>query len=154
MPSRIRSRVVWAWLAVALWTALVWTLSGDEFSAGATSRFIGPLVRWLFPALSETSLDWIQGAVRKGAHVAEYAVLALLGLRALRLSGSATWLRAAALAFALVLVVAIGDETHQFFVEDRTGSARDVGLDGAGALSILAIAGIWRRGRAPARRDA
>ena len=96
MPRGIRRRVVWAWLAVALWTAVVWTLSGDEFSAGATSRFIGPLA----------------------------------------------------------LVVSVADETRQSFAEARTGSPRDVGLDSAGALGILAVASIWRRGRAPARRGA
>ena len=143
-------QVVLAWLLVALWTALVWTLSGNEFSASATSRFLGPLIRWLIPSISHSTLEALHGAVRKTAHAGEYAVLALLTLRALRLSRQTAWLRATAFAFALALAVSIADETHQSFAESRTGSPLDVALDGAGAIAALAVAGIWRRRQDPA----
>ncbi|UCE87134.1 MAG: VanZ family protein [Deltaproteobacteria bacterium] len=149
---QVDRQVLLAWLLVALWTALVWTLSGNEFSASATSRFLGPLMRWLLPSISESTLEALHGAVRKTAHVAEYAVLALLALRALRLSAETSWLRSAALAFALALTVSIADETHQAFAEARTGSTWDVGLDAAGAFGVLAVAGLWRRRRDPEPR--
>jgi VanZ family protein len=148
---RLDRQVVLAWFLVAIWTAIVWTLSGNEFSASATSRFLGPLIRWLIPDISHATLEGLHGAVRKSAHAAEYAVLALLTLRALRLSRQTSWLRSTAFAFALALTVSIADETHQSFAESRTGSPLDVALDGAGAAAALAVAGIWRRREDPAR---
>jgi VanZ family protein len=134
-----------AWLTVALWAVLIWALSGDDFSAGATSRFLGPLVRWLFPSISAGAMEWIHAAVRKGAHLLEYGVLALLALRALRLSAETAWLRSAALALALAVSVAVADEAHQAREAQRTGSPIDVAVDGAGGLVALAVAGVWRR---------
>jgi len=75
-----------AWLAVAACATLILLFSGDEFSAGATSRVFGPLLRWLFPDLDAASFHVLHLWVRKLAHLTEYALLGLLAFRALRLS--------------------------------------------------------------------
>jgi VanZ family protein len=131
------------WVAVGLWIAVVLGFSGDQSSAESTSRFLFPLLRWIFPALSEENLQLIHFVVRKGAHAFEYAVLAALTYRALRES-SAPW-RSAGFALALVTAVAAADETHQTFAVAREGSATDACIDVAGgATGLLLLAGIRR----------
>ncbi len=148
-----RDRPAAAWLAAGLWTAVVLTLSGDSFSADSTSRFLGPLLRWLLPGLSPEGLAAVHTAVRKGAHVFEYGVLALLAARAAARSwGRAPALPAAA-ALAIVLAVAGVDESRQARSGARTGAASDVALDCAGgAAALLLRAALLRRGTALPRR--
>lgn len=140
--QRDRRKWLW-WLAVGLWIAVVLGFSSDHFSAESTSRFLAPLVRWIFPDLSAETEQYLLFLVRKGAHVFEYAVLAALAYQALRES-SDPW-RSAGLALALVVAVAVADETHQAVSAARTGSAIDVSIDVAGgATALLLLVGIRR----------
>lgn len=80
--------------------------------------------------------------LRKLAHVGEYAVLALLLVRALRLHGLSP--KRVVLAAACVSVLyAVSDEVHQTFVPGRNGVWRDVGIDAVG----IAGAALWRARR-------
>ena len=80
---RLRSFLKY-WLPVLVWMGIIFSGSSDSASFEHSSRIIGPLVRWLFPQLSDEAVHAIVVSVRKGAHLAEYAVLALLLWRALR----------------------------------------------------------------------
>ena len=82
-------RTARAWVLAALWALFVWGLGGDDLSLEGTSRFLGPIFRFLFPFLSEAGNEQLQWAVRKAAHVTEYAMLAGLVLRALWKRGEA-----------------------------------------------------------------
>src|SRR3954466_16103438 len=64
------------------WIAFIFFASTGEFSADNTSRIIGPLLRWLFPSISEGQLAFAHFLVRKAAHFTEYAILAWLAARA------------------------------------------------------------------------
>jgi len=57
---------------------VIFSASGDRMSFQHSSRLIGPLVRWVFPHLPDDTVHAIVVFVRKCAHLAEYAVLALL----------------------------------------------------------------------------
>jgi len=134
-----------AWLAVAACATLILLFSGDEFSAGATSRIFGPLLRWLFPDLDAASFHVLHLWVRKLAHLTEYALLGLLAFRALRLSLAISLPRTALLGLAVVLAVAASDEMRQSFLASRTGSIVDVGIDFAGgALGVCLIIALHR----------
>jgi VanZ family protein len=122
--------------------------SSGNFSAGNTSRIIGPLVLWLFPNTSPETLLAIHMVTRKLAHFAEYALLGFLAARAFRGSprpGLQTrWFLASAV---LVVVYALLDEYHQSFVPSRTGTVYDSLIDMAGGLTALVIVrsrGWWR----------
>ena len=129
-----------AWLAVAACAGVILIFSGDEFSAGSTSRIFGPLLRWLFPDLSGPSLLALHLWVRKTAHLVEYALLGLLAFRALRVSLAISLPRTALLGLLLVLVIAATDELRQSLTASRTGSLVDVGIDLAGgALGVCLI---------------
>jgi VanZ family protein len=134
-----------AWLAVALWTALVWTLSSDGFSASSTARVIGPIVRFFFPSISKERFELVHFVIRKGAHLTEYAVLALLTLRALRRGAPRLASHSALLALAFVVAVASADELRQSRSRVRTGSPVDVALDGSGGALALGGALLWQR---------
>lgn len=85
----------------------------------------------------DDSLDFV---LRKLAHVAVFAVLAVLVARAARPDASHA-LPALAIAWGATLAYAISDEWHQTFVRGRVGHAQDVGIDMVGAT--LALVG-WR----------
>lgn len=72
--------------------------------------------------------------VKKGAHMAAYALLAVLWRRALG-ENRLSWL----MAFAITVLYAVSDEYHQTFVPGRNGAFIDVLVDSAGALASLVI---------------
>jgi VanZ family protein len=129
------------WLPLLIWLGVIFIGSTDLMSAEHTSRFIVPFLLWLKPGMAPATIRSILFAVRKCAHVSEYAVLALLLWRALR-SGPALRMKMS-MSFGAVLlacaVLAASDEFHQSFVKSRTPSIRDVLLDVTGGLIGLLI---------------
>ena len=109
------SRALTHWLPVVLWAALIFTLSS-------------------IPSLS-TGLGIWDLILRKCAHATEYAILAVLLVRALEREGPA---------LALGVLYAASDEVHQAFVRGRHASPIDVAIDTIGLLVGLAA---WRRAR-------
>ena len=140
---------LWRYGPVVLWAGFVLFASSAGFSASNTSRIIRPLLLWLFPDISEASLQQVHFLVRKAAHFTEYALLALLAARAFRTSAREALRRRWWLAsFALVACVALADEYHQSFLPSRTGTIYDSLLDMAGGATALACAALWlARGR-------
>jgi VanZ family protein len=131
---------------------VIFTASGDVRSLQRSSRIIEPILRWLFPHLSEETVQMMVFFARKWAHLAEYALLALLVWRALRRpvrNDSRPWdWRQAFLALGFVVLYATSDEIHQVFVPSRQASVLDVLIDTTGgALGLLAlwIIGKWLR---------
>ncbi len=108
-----RSRLLTIWLPVLIWAAVIFTLSS-------------------VPSLS-TGLGTWDTILRKGAHLAEYAVLGGLLYRALGRE---------ALALAVGIAYAATDELHQYFVRGRHASPVDVAIDAIGvAVGML----LWLR---------
>ena len=115
MCSGIYHRRVTAsrWLPVVLWAAVIFALSS-------------------IPHLSSGLGTW-DYVLRKGAHMTEYAILAVLLVRAIEREVPA---------FVLGVISAASDEFHQSFVRGRHGTPVDVAIDAVGlALGLLA----WRR---------
>jgi VanZ family protein len=150
---------LWRYGPVVVWAGFVLLASSASFSASNTSRIIRPLLLWLFPDITEASLQQVHFLVRKAAHFTEYALLALLAARAFRTSARDALRRRWWLAsFALVACVALTDEYHQSFLPSRTGTIYDSLLDMAGGAAALACAALWvaraRRKRATRRAPA
>jgi VanZ family protein len=145
-------QVVAAWLLVALWTGFVWWLGSAAFSASVTSRFLAPLVRWLWSTASPEQVVALVLTLRKIAHPFVYGVLAALCFRATRLSGAARPWIALGIALCVAVAVASLDETRQATLVARTGSPVDVALDAAGALTALGAALLWARRRTAGAR--
>ena len=98
------------WLPVLVWAGVIFAFSS-------------------IPSLNSGLGTW-DLVLRKIAHMTEYAILALLLMRA---TGSY------ARAFALAVAYAASDEVHQLFVRGRHGSPIDVGIDTVGALIGLTL---------------
>lgn len=143
------SRIARALWPIVLWMAVVFTLSMDFASEAHTSRIIEPLLRWLDPHISFAALERAHFLVRKMAHVTEYAILALLILRGLRIlharpAGVWSW-SLAAWTLGASAAYASTDEIHQLFVPSRGPSVHDVMLDACGATLGLLLAFWWMR---------
>jgi VanZ family protein len=140
------ARFLSRYLPLLVWLAFISYASSDSFSAGNTSRFIGPLIRWLFPNVSSDTLLIVHLVTRKLAHFAEYAVLGFLAARAFRTSPrpaiSSRWFL---ISLTMIVVYALADEYHQSFVPTRTGSIYDSLIDIAGGLTALLIVSRVRR---------
>ena len=113
----------------------------------AVSRFGPPvaLMALIFflsaqPDLSSGLGDW-DLVLRKLAHMAEYAVLYLLWLRAL--PAAPPWVPVA-----IALGYAVTDEIHQSFVEGRHGAPVDVLVDAVGIACGVAAARLMAQRRA------
>jgi VanZ family protein len=137
------------WVPVIAWMLVIFSASTDLGSAAQTSRFLIPFLHWIYPAISADGIAAVQFAMRKAAHVTEYAILAMLLLRGIRSRGGATFLRHAAVVFAVVGLYAATDEFHQSFIGSRTASPYDVMIDCAGALlGLLAYRALTLRSAA------
>ena len=128
---------------------LIFSASSDTRSFARSSRILAPLLHWLFPHLPEDTVNLIVLIARKGAHLTEYAVLALLLWRALRKpikNDPRPWnWREARLVLLSVALYAASDEFHQLFVASREAAVHDVFIDTAGgATGMLAL---WFFGR-------
>jgi VanZ family protein len=110
------------------------------FSSINTSRFIGPLLLWLFPDISEARLASIHLLIRKAGHVTEYAILAFL-LRRAFVTSTKSFMQRNWFELGLVIIVcyALLDEFHQSFVPSRTASLYDSAIDVVGGLTVLLI---------------
>ena len=143
-PSTWRSRL-WRYVPLACWIAFIFFASTGAMSASNTSRIIAPLFRWLFPAITEAQLLFVHFGVRKTAHFVEYAVLALLAVRAFIPSTRRSLRRRPFItALALVALVALLDEYNQSFNAARTGTIRDSLIDMTGGATALFLFHLWR----------
>jgi len=107
-----------------------------------------PLLLWLVVIFSFSSVpggvknsspDFWFYAERKGAHIFEYFVLALLLMNLFRKYFSGKML--VVLSGLFSLVYAFSDEFHQSFVFGREGKISDVGIDSMGI--ILGLSVVW-----------
>ena len=110
-------RLLAAWFPVVAWAAVIFALSS-------------------IPSLSSGLGGW-DLILRKGAHLTEYAILAVLLRRALGRDLPA---------FLVGVAYAASDELHQHFVAGRHASPVDVGIDAVG-LGLGLLAYRWNEAR-------
>jgi VanZ family protein len=123
-----------------VWICVIFFFSSTAASANQTSRIIGPLLHFLFPAASPETLQQYHFFIRKCAHVTEYAILAYFAIRALAHSNIALFRNFRFLiAVLVVLLIASLDEINQSFESTRSGTAWDVALDFAGGVTMAVV---------------
>jgi VanZ family protein len=142
-------RLVRDYLLVFLWMLLIFAASTDLGAVGNTSRILDPLLRWIRPEMSPETRAQVIFVIRKGAHLTEYAILAVLIWRARRrsLGEGANWVwREFPAIVGVCAVYAMSDELHQHFVSTRQGHLLDVLIDSVGAcLGLLLVWVIVRK---------
>jgi VanZ family protein len=125
--------------------ALILWLGSDTGSSQHTGSLVVPILRFLFPSASPLQIEAMHGLVRKAAHVAEYALLAALWLRAFMAGGGRPWRAAAWRTLLIAGAWAAIDEAMQSTLRARTGSPFDVAIDTAAAAAVILPTGFgWR----------
>jgi VanZ family protein len=137
-----------AWIALILWLIVIAIESSAYLSAQNTSRFLYPVLHFLF-GIDYASFEPYHAFLRKTGHVLGYGLLSILLFRAWRETlpapGSRWTFRWATIAVLGTAFVASLDEWHQSTIPSRTGTIRDVFLDtGAGIAAQLLILLIFR----------
>jgi len=123
---------------------VIFVMSTDIGSSTHTSRILEPIIRFVKPNASPEDFEFIHFIVRKCGHLSEYAVLALLNLRAVKRSqcdaGRGWSWKAAGISLLIAAIYAATDEWHQSFIPGRTAALADVLIDSSGAFAGLALA--------------
>ncbi len=140
-----------AWWPVALSAAVVAASSSTWMGSDHTS---GPL-RWVwqlvFGPVADARWDVMHTTIRKTGHFTGYGLIGLAWLRAWRMTlPGLSYLKGAALAVMGAALLASGDEFHQTFLPNRTGSPWDVLLDCCGSLAMCLIVYIFTTAFRPA----
>ena len=142
------NRNIFTWLLVFLWMTIIFSFSSRPATdSNEQSYQVGRLVCSIiipsFNEMPETEklayLENINFAVRKTAHMIEYAILGILLAIAMNNKRKPV-------ALAIGILYACTDEFHQLFVAGRSGQIRDVMIDSAGVLlGVFMIAVIFRK---------
>jgi VanZ family protein len=148
--NRDRNHLLKSWIAAILWLIVIAIESTTYLSAHNTSRFLYPLLHFLF-SLNHARFEVWHHYIRKSGHVVGYAMLSILLFRAWRdtlpVPGKQNWtLRWSSIAVLGTLLVASLDEWHQIYLPSRTGRWQDVVLDtcaGIGAQVLLYLSRSW-----------
>ena len=142
----------YTWLlfcAVAIWFVVIWCFSmqtGEASTAISDGLARRALVAQGKP-VDDISAFSLEVVLRKGAHVAEFFVLALLCACAFQAAGG---MHPVYKAHALCTAAAIIDEVHQLFVPGRMGLVNDVVIDIIGAcagLFLFVLVRMYIRGK-------
>lgn len=149
MKKWITGMLVIGWMAVIF----CFSAQAGEESSQVSHSAAYQIAKWQHPLSHQEKTEEeliaqaedMQLVIRKGAHMSEYALLAVLlviHLDCYYFNKKKTLL----LAWGLTVCYAASDEFHQLFVPGRAGRVTDVCIDGAGGLmGILLIALVWKR---------
>jgi len=142
------------WLPPLIWMAIIFPSNG-YLSSESTSYIIVPLLQWLLPHASQSTIDILHITVRKFAHFFNYAFLAFLLHRAFRGGSGKVW-RPQWIVYAGIIAITYGslDEYMQTFIPSRTGSVYDWIIDSSGAIFALGTISLRKKSKtvSPAKK--
>lgn len=112
--------------------------TGTE-STGISDKFVNPMENLFSNFFTNIfSRDFLILLIRKGAHISIYFMLGICAYMSIK----KLWLSTL-----FCLVYACSDEIHQLFVEGRSGSIVDVGIDSIGFIIGGILVYVIIRGR-------
>ena len=100
------------------------------------------LVEKILPGMDLTA-NGIHNSLRKTAHFFIFLLLGLLMMSLVK-SMEIRSITAAVVALGICMVLAVLDETHQYFIEGRSAEMRDVVIDSLGAVVGIALYSVLR----------
>lgn len=138
--TSLRDYSYWLFAIVIVYIVVIIFFSSGRNSVSRTAPIFVRALEPLFPHAASMKIVRLYIVIRKGFHIATYALLALLASTAFYNSGI-VWIEQnwQIYSFVVVVCVASADETLQYFDPDRVGSVRDVLLDCVGGLGAIII---------------
>ena len=133
--SRKTVILIASYVALIAWAVVIFVLSseGSDASSGRSGAIVQTVQAWGVA----TDTDLLTFLVRKSAHIIAYFIFGILAYNVIRLYGW-TARKSVLVSGAIVLVYAISDEFHQYFVPGRSAEVRDVLIDTtAGVAGVL-----------------
>jgi VanZ family protein len=128
------------WILPIAWMGVIFMFShqpatqSSKISSSVTEKVL-QVIEHIAPNASD-EVEWWHGFIRKNAHFFIYLVLGCLLVKPLKCQGVKKPLL---VAFIISVLYAVSDETHQLFIEGRSGQIRDVLIDSMGALTGLIL---------------
>ena len=132
MKLNPRTRLIFKYCLTAAWMLVIFLMSNEI--AGTSSARSDEIVRSIQSVGISAPEGVLTFLVRKAAHISAYFVLGVLIynlLKEYRLRVK----HIALASIAIAMLYACTDELHQMFVPGRSGEARDVLIDTAGAAA-------------------
>lgn len=144
--GRARALLMLRYIPAVIWMVVIFNMSGQNgtqsgsLSLEVTKQVVDVIeeFRGGDTADREKLISLLHTPVRKAAHMAEYAILALFFMFAF--SGSMEGRKAVGWSVPASFLYACTDELHQRFVSDRAGQITDVGVDMLGVLAMVLLA--------------
>lgn len=129
-------------IAAVIWMTVIFLFSaqnGEDSSetSGGVVLFICSILNY---SPSQIMLDIMTTCVRKAAHMTEFGILGILVFNTLH-CGFGSFRGIYPLAFAVASLYAATDETHQLFINGRSGKFTDWIIDSTGIILWLFI--LW-----------
>lgn len=127
---------------LVIWISFIFfnSLQPGNISGANSGRIVNRIVKVLDIFNIQIEYNKLSIIVRKGAHIFEFMILAILFYFVLI---NFSTFHQLFLSFILSISIAVIDETIQLFVSGRSGSIIDVGIDSIGVLIGLLICLLW-----------
>ena len=122
MKVKSAEKIIFYWLPVILWAAMIFTFSAN-------------------PTTPTSEIHWQDFIIKKTLHILFYGIFATLLYRAFRTSQVGKS-KAGYISIIIALLYGVTDEIHQSFTPGRMPRVYDVVFDTIGA--ILAVFVIWK----------
>ncbi len=133
-------------MAVIIWAGVIFSMSTSTFSASFTGMVLEWILKVLGIRLTPNEFADLHFAIRKLAHLTEYAVLGIFLYHAMEAGRPRGWQWRTALAAILIAgLYSLTDEFHQTLVPGRGPALHDCAIDTVGATMGTLI--LYTRGR-------
>jgi len=141
MQSNLTQPVSVLWWSLTLaWAALIFYLSTQTFAPDFSQGLLAGILHFLHLRVSPSAFEFIHALLRKLAHLAEYAIFALLLYGLPGEKSQMLWRPSRAFVCILAAAVfSLTDEFHQLHVPGRHASLLDCGLDTMGASLAMVV---------------
>lgn len=119
-----------SWILLLAWMAFIFYMS--QQTGQVSSRQSGKIVLLLSKIGIEISKDNITFIIRKSAHFTEYFILYILLFNVIK-----HYIHTKKIIFYSimgVIIYAVSDELHQYFVPERSSTIKDVFIDSCGGI--------------------
>lgn len=136
-----KKKRVLPWVLLIAWMLFIFIMSqtpGNESSE--QSKFVLAIFSFLGIDLNSIFGDLATFIIRKGAHFTEYFILYILIFRVLKMYYSKR--KSLIMGILCVFLYACSDEFHQYFIEGRVASFKDVLIDTSGGIFSSLVTGI------------